>query len=435
MDKFKRGGVLLFKIKKMEKGLNYYCYVNEKFKFNTITINLIVELDEKNAAQNAVLASVLRQSSNKYKTNIELGNKLRSLYGADFFCDVKKAGNRQIIVFGIEILDDDFALEKEELLKEAVNLLFEAIFDPKLEDKKFTKEAVEIEKKDIIESVKSTYSDKKQYAFKQAIKTLFEGDVFAIDKFSSLKMLEEVEEKGLYESYIKLLKEAEVLVSFVGRREKLVCLEEIFKVFSNFKRDGFKGIEKKEQFVFKEFKEKQEIDNLTQAKLVIALSKKEKKEINVDDEAAIEMMHYLFGGTATSLLFTNVREKESLCYYCRSIYNEYYGVIFVESGVEIKNVEKAYNAILAEFEKLKKGEFNEEDIDKVKSNVEGAYRFIFDNEDKVHSYVLNCFLTDVYLLPEEKFKKLQNITKDDIIRVANKFTVSLKYVLKGVEEK
>lgn len=435
MKKIKRGGILLFKIKKLEKGLNYYCHVNEKFKFNIITVNLIVELDEKNAAQNAVLASVLRQSSNKYKTNRELGNKLRSLYGADFFCDVKKAGNRQIIVFGIEVLDDDFALEKEELLKEAVNLLFEAIFNPKIEDDKFTKEAVEIEKKDLIEVVKSAYSDKRQHAFKQAIKTLFEGDVFAIDKFSSLKRLEEVEEKGLYKSYIKLLKEAEVLISFVGPKERFICLEEIFKAFSNFKKGDFREIEKKEHFIFKNFKEKQEIDNLTQAKLVVALSKKEKEKINIDDEIAIEMMNYVFGGTATSLLFTNVREKESLCYFCRSIYNEYYGVIFVESGVEIKNVEKAYNSILAEFEKIKRGEFTEEDINKAKSTVDGAYRFIFDNEDKVHTYVLSCFLTDVYLLPEEKIKKLQNVTKSDIIKAANKFTVSLKYVLKGVENK
>ncbi len=435
MSRLKRGGILLFKIKKLEKGLNYYCYINKKFKFNTVAINLIVELNEENAAKNAVLAFVLRQSSNKYKTNIELGNKLRSLYGAEFFCDVKKAGNRQVIMFGIEVLGDSFALEKEELLKEALNLLFEAIFNPKIEDKKFTKEAVEIEKKDLIELVKSTYSDKKQHAFKQAIKTLFEGDVFAIDKFSSLQRLKEVEEKGLYESYTKLLKEAEILISFVGGEEKPACLEEIFKAFSNFKRDGFSEVEKKEHFIYREFKEKQEIDNLTQAKLVIAFSKKQREEMNVDDEIAIEMMNYVFGGTATSLLFTNVREKESLCYYCRSIYNEYYGAIFVESGVEGKNVEKAYNAILSEFEKMKKGEFSEEDLEKVKSTVDGAYRFIFDNEDKVHTYILSCFLTGVYLLPEERIKKMQNITKFNIVNAANKFTVSLKYVLKGVEDK
>lgn len=144
-------------------------------------------------------------------------------------------------------------------------------------------------------------------------------------------------------------------------------------------------------------------------------------------------MNYIFGGTATSLLFTNVREKESLCYYCRSIYDGYCGVIFVESGVEGKNVEKAYKSTLNELEKLKKGKFTEEDIHKVKSTVDGFYRTIFDSEDKIHSYVLSCFLKDVYLLPEERFKKIQNITKSDIIKAANKFTVSLKYVLKGVK--
>ena len=423
----------MLEILEIEKGLHYYSFFDEKFKFNNITINLIVELNEKDAALNFVLSSVLRQSSNRYKTNIELGEKLRSLYGADFFCDVKKAGNRQIISFGIEVLDDEFSLENEELLKEAVEFLEDMIFNPKIDGNRFYKEDVEIEKNDIINLVKSTYSDKKQYALKEAMKTLFEDDVFCVEKFGSLDALKMVDEEALFRAYQNLLRNSEMLVSFVGHKEKKGILDRIFNRFSNLKKEGFSEIKQKNQYFFESLKEKEEKDKLIQAKLVVAFSKKE-GFCDEEEEIAIEVMNCLFGGAPTSLLFTNVREKESLCYYCRSFYNRYYGVIFVESGVEKRNVKKAYEKIVLQLERIEKGDFEEEDLKKVKNTLEGLYERVFDNEERISSYVLSSFLKNENFLPDERFSKVEKITKEAVVEVAKKFTVSLKYVLEGEDE-
>ena len=40
------------------------------------------------------------------------------------------------------------------------------------------------------------------------------------------------------------------------------------------------------------------------------------------DRYALKMMAMLLGGTPSSKLFANVREKMSLCYYCAANYNE-----------------------------------------------------------------------------------------------------------------
>ena len=420
----------MIEIEEIGKGINYYSFVDEKFKFNSLTINLIVPLKEKSAARNAIVASILRQSSNKYRTNIELGKKLRSLYGADFFSDLKRAGNRQIISFGIEVLDDCFALEKENLFEESAKFLFEILFNPKIENGNFLKEDFEIERKDIINAVKSTYSDKKQYAFKEAFKTLFHEKSFAVEKFGSLKALEEIEVKELFKAYLELLNGCEIFISFVGHTEKKEFLNEIFKKFSYFKKDGFLKIKEQEQYVFEQFKEKEELDVLTQAKLVVAFAKKEKTE-SFEDEIAVELMNYLFGGVPTSLLFSNVREKQSLCYYCRSIYNSFLGVVFVESGVEPQNVEKAYRAIVEQMELIKKGEFSEEEIEGVKFTLEGVYERVFDSEERIAEYVLERFLKGERFEPEERLEKIKNITKQKIKKKKKNFKPTLKYVLKG----
>ena len=56
---------------------------------------------------------------------------------------------------------------------------------------------------------------------------------------------------------------------------------------------------------------------------------------------AARLMNALLGGTPHSLLFRNVREKLSLCYYCASSYDRLKGLLLIDSGVEEQNAEKA----------------------------------------------------------------------------------------------
>ena len=173
-------------IKKVGDGLYYYEAVDEKFKFNMFMLSFVVELKGKTASKMAVLCSLLRQGSKKYFNNIDIGKKLRSLYGANFFCDVKKAGNKQIILFGIEVLDDEFAFEEQNLKNQALEFLLDIIFNPKIEDGQFSEKDVLIEKKEVKQLLNATYSDKKEFALQQAFKSLFEGESFAVGAYGDL---------------------------------------------------------------------------------------------------------------------------------------------------------------------------------------------------------------------------------------------------------
>lgn len=42
----------------------------------------------------------------------------------------------------------------------------------------------------------------------------------------------------------------------------------------------------------------------------------------------------LYGGSVTSRLFLNVRERDHLCYYCSSSFQSFTGSMAVNSGVE-----------------------------------------------------------------------------------------------------
>ena len=58
----------------------------------------------------------------------------------------------------------------------------------------------------------------------------------------------------------------------------------------------------------------------------------------------------VLGGSATSRLFRNVREKQSLCYYCGSAAQRATGVMMIDSGVEPGKEQQAEAAFIAELE-------------------------------------------------------------------------------------
>lgn len=73
------------------------------------------------------------------------------------------------------------------------------------------------------------------------------------------------------------------------------------------------------------------------------------------------MMNGVYGGSLTSKLFMNVREKMSLCYYASSGTERFKGVMVVSSGVDMDKYETARKEIMAQLEACRRGEITAEE--------------------------------------------------------------------------
>ena len=90
---------------------------------------------------------------------------------------------------------------------------------------------------------------------------------------------------------------------------------------------------------------------VTQGKLIIGM------DLDVDNEdLRYDIMIYnsIFGGSANSKLFQNVREKASLAYTASSSYYRFKNNIFINCGIEIQNYDKALEIIRKQIEDMKK---------------------------------------------------------------------------------
>ena len=174
------------------------------------------------------------------------------------------------------------------------------------------------------------------------------------------------------------------------------------------------------------FTEKMEVN---QAKLVIGLRAGMKN--NNDSYYAFRVMTDIFGGGPYSRLFTNVREKMSLCYYCGARLIREKGIIIVQSGIEEENYEKAVNEILNQLDIMKNGEFTDDEFNSSIIALSDAFKGVEDSPSALCNFYTAQAFDDEVVTGAQFAERISAVTREQVIECAQKVSVDTVYLLKG----
>lgn len=414
--------------KQIADGVFFSSVKDSRFKTMKITANLIVPLSADTASSNALLCGVLSRSCKAYPDFTRLSKKLSSLYGADLTVSVRKTGDRQVLSLSASGLDDRYALSGESIARELSLLLCSVIFEPNLENKSFVESEVEQERRQLLDLIDSEFNDKRIYANGQLVKNMCANEVFGIKRYGTAEKIKEITPSSLYNTWENLLKTAVVEIMYIGDSSS----EKAEEVFSNaFEQINRTPVEVSTEIVRSadEIKRVSEEMELSQSKMVIGFRTDcavPDKEVN-----ATRLMCAILGGTANSKLFCNVREKQSLCYYCASRYDKHKGILTVDSGVEGENIEKAEQGILKEIADMKKGEITDFEIESTKMAVINSFYSTNDTVSGIESWYTSQLFDGTFKSIEELSQEINSVTKEEIVKAAQKLTLDTVYVLKN----
>ena len=150
--------------------------------------------------------------------------------------------------------------------------------------------------------------------------------------------------------------------------------------------------------------------------------------------SAMRVAVALLGGTATSRLFQNVREKLSLCYYCSAGYTASTGMLCIDSGVEHANADAAKEAILREFAALKEGPVTEQELQETKRALKNALCCVNDNLGSMENWWFGERMRGSEAPPEQVIREIEAVTEQDVKDALGRFTLSVTYrITKGGE--
>jgi predicted Zn-dependent peptidase len=136
---------------------------------------------------------------------------------------------------------------------------------------------------------------------------------------------------------------------------------------------------------------------------------------------ALALLSVILGGNMSSRLFIKVRERNGLAYSIHTIADNATdtGYLVTQAGIDHKNLEKSIKLILEEYKDIKDKKITEKELQKAKDYLKGTTSLSLDSSDNQASfYGLQELLEKNILTPEEKFKKVDEVSVDDIKKIA-----------------
>lgn len=414
----------------IKEGIKLHTIKTDKFKTNLVAVFLTTKLSRGNVTKNALISMILRRGCKKMPTQEEISKEMEEMYGASFDCGLDKTGDNQVLKFYIESINDNFLPKQgENILEKSIKNILEIIFNPYTENDSFKNEYIEQEKNNLKQRIEGKIDNKARYAMDRCIEEMYKDKPFGLYKFGYIDDLESINGKNLYQYYKELINSCKLDIFVSGNINEKV--ENIVKQDENI----IKLLDRNAEYTVPKLESKQEKQeeivtesmDVTQGKLLLGL------DVNIDDEKLkYDTLIYnsILGGSANSKMFQNVREKAHLAYVASSSYLRYKSNIFVNCGIEIGNYEKALELIRKQIDDMKKGKFTDKDIEDAKTGIIANIKTIADEQDTELTYYFGQELSQNKTSVEEYEEKINNVSKEDIINIANRVSINTVYFLK-----
>lgn len=384
----------------------------------------------KSASERTVLTNVLQHSNAKYKTTAAFRSFLDDLYGTVLYFDTSKRGNEHTVLMNVETVNDHY-LANTSVLNDVLGLLHTAIFEPNLENGVFKESIVEREKKTVIQRIESIFDDKSRFAQFRLQQILRPNEPASISANGSVEEIQKITPASLFEAYQSMLANDKIDIYVAGdiNEEELVAKLKKALPFNDRTPEEVPAVLPQQHPDNDYVREQHE---MKQGKLHIGFSTPIR--FGDADFAKMQIFNGIFGGYPHAKLFMNVREKESLAYYASSSYASHYGLLFVVSGIEAKNEEKALSLIKEQLAVMQAGDITDLELEQTKAMLTNQLK---ESLDSARGQIE---IFDQYKdLPEEFSveawaNKWKAVTKEDVVAMAKQVQLEAVYFLCGKEQ-
>ena len=402
---------------------------SDKFKTGCFSLNLLRPMKKEEAAANALIPSVLLRGSERCPDIASISAKLDELYGASIGTLVRKKGEVQLVGFYCDYVQDEYV--DEPVFAPVMAFLAELLLNPRLENGAFPEAVVDSEKLNLENAMLSRINDKRTYAASQLIRTMCAGQPYGIPRIGEPENLKNITAKSLYAHYRDLLATSRVELFYMGS----LSPEAVTKVL----QAALAELPRAEVFVpvgttpapqARPVQEKTERLDVTQGKLSLGFF----TDITAKDPRypALVLAATVFGGGATSKLFTNVREKMSLCYYASASFEKFKGVLSVSSGVEFSKLETAKTEILRQLEACKAGDITDDELESARGYLVSDLKIAMDSPGRLDDYYMGQILLERDGTMADLASAIARVTKQEAADAIQALRLDTIYALEGV---
>ncbi len=413
-------------VKKELGAYNIHIIKTKLYKTITVKIFFREESLKENITKRNFLSRIMMLGSNDYKSKVDLTKAEQDLYAVNISGTNRRIGNYLDTGLSLKVLNDKYT-EKGNFEK-SLDLLNSLIFNPKVTNESFDEEDFNTVYEEYKTDLNSLVEDKMTYALIKGLEATAPNNVISYRGIGYIEDLEKITKENLYTYYNHIIKHDFVDIFVLGDVDE----EEITNVIRNkfkintYKKQPIKALVTplkitKSKIVKENIKAEQ--DNLV---ITLNLNNLTDYERNYP----LSLYNAILGGGTESLLFSEVREKNSLAYTISSSPNKLDNLIIIRGGITKGKSMEAVNIIKKILKDLASGKIDDDKVNKAKEYYTSAIDDIIESPFQIIEsyYMIELLGVDDI---ETKRKKMLKVTKDEIISVAKKIKINTVYILEG----
>lgn len=141
------------------------------------------------------------------------------------------------------------------------------------------------------------------------------------------------------------------------------------------------------------------------------------------ENAAVAVLDAILGGSMSSRLFIQVRERRGLAYHIRSGEEQFrdIGHVYVRAGLEAKNINKAIAVIAGEMKKIQSRGVTAREFADAKTHIHGALTLSMeDSSAQAGWYARQALFMDRIYTPEDKLREIDAVEREEVQELARR---------------
>ena len=403
----------------------YDLHIVKTDKFKTITVGVAFRrkiVKEEITIRN-LLKELMLNATYDYPSEKSLIVQTENLYDLKLMAQNYRIGNYSILSFKTRFLSEEFT--EDGMNNESIKFLLDLIFRPKLD--------IDIDKckEKIRKSILSLSDNKIKYSLNRLLEST--GNMpYAYNSYGYMSDLEKITYEDIKNYYDSVIRDDLIDVYVVGNVDEVKVkniFRECFKVNTfhkneiNIITDELSNVRK-----VREFRENSDV-NQTQLAILCNMhdvSDRERKYV-------LPVYTEMLGGSSNSILFDNVREKNSYAYYINAIVKSYDNVMMIYSGIEKGNEKNVYKIIDKSLKEISKGNFDDAVFNSAKETLVSAIKATLDSPMEI---INNYYAMKLVNSPDidERIDNINTVTREEIINVSKKIKIHTMFILEASDE-
>ena len=400
-----------------------------RFKTIVVRLTFINNFSEEFIINVPILQKLLVTKSKKYNTNVKLVKELEKLYLPNISSSSNIYGNYFLMNFSLELINPKYT--ENSMYDKSFKIFSELLLKPVADEYGFDKNIFNIDKKTVISSIERAGENGTILAENIYDKNMFKGTNYEFTTYNMLDKIKKVNNKKLYNFYKEILNNSKVIITVLGDFDENIIVKNIEKLMNKIKTNNKLGDLRLKEIPTKKVNVIKLEKDFYQSTLLVGY-----KFYNLTDyekHYVLPIYNMILGSMNNSILFVNVREKNSLCYSVISYIHKMVPALTIECGISSRNYEKALNVIKKSVNLMS----NKNEIEKLYKNaintVNLSLNDIYDNASRIiDSYVYREFDNKDSI--EEKREKYNNVTVKDIIFLNKKMELNTILFMEGKDE-